>query len=195
MPASGPGDNLEWAHGSYRAMSGFCLGEGDHFWDNPRVRNAVDSGLVPEFWRGLMHTVATELGGLQEVQISQVADGLSNTILLGEYHTLTHPRRRTYWAYAYTSYNQSSALLESRTLIPDYDRCVAVGGAGGSESCKRSWGSLHAGGVIQFAYGDGSVRTMTPDIDMLQFAAWSAIADEGAGFEAPPNGDTGGSGR
>jgi hypothetical protein len=94
---------------------------------------------------------------------------------VGEYHTRTMQNRRTLWAYGYTSYNQSSGFFESRTLIPDYDRCVAIGG-GGIHTCKRGWGSLHVGG-IQFVSCDGSVRSIADTVDMQLFVASSTIAN------------------
>jgi prepilin-type processing-associated H-X9-DG protein len=109
--------------------------------------------------------------------LESITDGTSNTFLAGEYHTSTHRVRGTYWAYAYTSYNQSSAFPESRTLIADYIKCVRLGG-GGAHTCKRGWGSLHAGGIIQYVFCDGSVRTVDPGIDMDIFVATATIQAE-----------------
>ena len=111
------------------------------------------------------------------VKLSHITDGTSQTTLVGEYHTITHVNRRTYWAYAYTSYNQSSAFPESRTLIADYERCQRLGG-GGEHTCKRAWGSLHAGGLIQFVFCDGSVRSVDPSIDMDIFVALATIQND-----------------
>ena len=192
-PETGPGVGLPWAPGSYRAVSGHSLGEAEeHYWDNPRSQDPANAASMPEWSRGLMHVVivksAADRGrGSNPVKISQVTDGTSNTLMVGEYHTATFPSRRTLWAYAYTSYNQSCTFVESRTLIPDYLRCSDIGG-GGSNTCKRAWGSLHTGEVIQFAYGDGSVRSVDPDVDMNLFALWGAIADEGQPLKPAPRG-------
>ncbi|MCA9131252.1 MAG: DUF1559 domain-containing protein, partial [Planctomycetales bacterium] len=48
---------------------------------------------------------------------------------------------------------------------PNYQQCVYIGGAGGSNPCKRGFGSLHTG-VIQFAMADGSVQAFSQNIDM-----------------------------
>ena len=65
---------------------------------------------------------------------------------------------------------------QPRTLIGDYDRCEAIGGTGGNNPCKRAWGSQHAGGVINFLRGDGSVRSIRTSIDMnTVFPAMSSI--------------------
>lgn len=189
MPETGPGINLMWAPGSYRAVSGHSLGqEEQHYWDNPRSMDLANEPAMPDWSRGMMHVVTTGAGihrNLKPVKAAQVTDGLSKTLMVGEYHTQTFQLRRTLWAYGYTSYNQSSTFVESRTLIPDYERCVEIGG-GGANTCKRAWGSLHAGGLIQFAYGDGSVHGVHPEVDVNVFALWAAIADGGHILEPPP---------
>lgn len=187
-PETGPGVGMRWAPGSYRAVSGHSLGmDGDHYWDNPRVLEPMHATAVPDWTRGMMHVVIAGSGthrNLRPVRMAQVTDGVSKTLMVGEYHTLSFQRRRSFWAYAYTSYNQSSTFVESRTLIPDYERCVAIGG-GGIHTCKRAWGSLHASGVIQFVFGDGSVRGVHPDVDINAFALWGSIADGGVELFPP----------
>ena len=107
---------------------------------------------------------------------SSVIDGTSNTLLVGEYHTVTRNRRRTFWAYTYTSYNQSSITLgQSRMLIADYDRCVAIGGSGDSNVCKRGFGALHSGGAMNFAFADGGVRSISPNINMRTLGSLASI--------------------
>jgi prepilin-type N-terminal cleavage/methylation domain-containing protein len=181
---------VPWAPGSYRAMSGFSLGQHeDHYWDNPQY--ILHPNEMLEWRRGPMYTIARNPPGswrLKPVKLKEITDGSSQTLLVGEYHTQTFPSRRTMWAHAYTSYNQSSAFPESRTLIPDYVRCSDIGG-GGDNTCKRAWGSLHAGGQIQFVYCDGSVRSIDQDIDMIIFCREATIQDEGAEIkagQAPP---------
>jgi prepilin-type N-terminal cleavage/methylation domain-containing protein len=185
VPDTGPGETVPWAPGSYRAMGGYSLGQHeDHYWDNPLYLNHPND--MPEWRRGPMYSVARNPTGswrLKPVKLREITDGTSQTLLVGEYHTQTFPSRRTLWAYAYTSYNQSGAFPESRILIPDYDRCGDIGGGGGN-TCKRAWGSLHAGGQIQFVYCDGSVRSIDQDIDMIIFCREATIQDEGAEIKA-----------
>jgi len=174
----GPDNNLRWAPGSYRAVSGYSLGQGgSEYWDDPNHVNLSEQ-TMPERWRGAMHniTINREPGqrALRPVRLRQVSDGVSKTLLVGEYHTSTEPVRRTLWSYPYTSYNQSSAFPESRTLLPDYQRCQAIGG-GGFDTCKRAWGSLHSGGGIVFGRCDGSVGSVDPNIDMTVFCAAATI--------------------
>jgi prepilin-type N-terminal cleavage/methylation domain-containing protein/prepilin-type processing-associated H-X9-DG protein len=166
-PDSGPGSGLEYMPGSYRAVSG--KSDGSAFWDN------ADALGISRDWRGALHSVWVSRG-LNVERLTGVSDGTANTLLVGEYTTRTHNRRRTFWAYTYTSYNQSSATLnQSRTLLTDYDRCVAVGGPGDVNPCKRAWGSYHTG-VINFVWCDGSVRPVSSSIDMNVFTALATIA-------------------
>jgi prepilin-type N-terminal cleavage/methylation domain-containing protein len=164
-PESGPGAALDYRHGSYRAMGGRSDASG--WWDNG------DHVNLSHDWKGVLHTVGT--GNLRAEKIANIIDGTANTLAVGEYVTRTHSNRGTFWAYAYTSYNASNAVPEARTLIPDYDKCVLINGAGGSNACKRSWGSLHPGGM-QFALCDGSARFLASTIDM---PVWVAIATIG----------------
>ena len=173
-PQSGRGRNLLYAPGSYRAVSGA----------SSRGRGWMDSNQIHFFSvenRGILYTiggrhlnrVARSAISWGPTRMGEITDGTSNTLLVGEMHTLTQNRRRTFWAYTYTSYNQSSITVgQSRILIPDYNRCRRVGGAGGSNPCKRGFGSLHTG-IHQFAFGDGSVRGISSNVDM--------------GIEAPSN--------
>jgi prepilin-type processing-associated H-X9-DG protein len=168
--------------GSYRAVSGatygfqnLSTGSGDAYWD--------DQGQVSYLmgwrsgFRGPMHAVNPAAGTSPET-LTGITDGTSNTLMVGEYVTKTKPARRTYWAYAYTSYNQSSVTIgQSRTLLPDFDACVAAGGLGGSNVCKRGWGSTHAGGRINFVLCDGSVRSVGASVDVnFVFPSMGTIA-------------------
>jgi prepilin-type processing-associated H-X9-DG protein len=180
QPESGPGAGLNYATGSYRAMSGRS--------DSSAWFDDADGKAFPTSWRGLLHSVVDPkypppppknytLPYSYE-RMANITDGTSNTLIVGEYTTATHTSRTTFWAYTYTSYNQSSAILppQTRQLGTDYDKCVAIGGANGSNPCKRAWGSLHTG-VINFLFADGSVRTVSNNIDMNLFAGLATIAN------------------
>ena len=111
------------------------------------------------------------------VRVGEITDGLSNTLMVGEYTTITTPSRTTFWAFAYTSYAMSGATAgQPRTLLADYDKCVAIGGSGGSNPCKRAFGSMHDSS-INFLRCDGSVKAVSTSIDTNNvFPAMSTIA-------------------
>jgi prepilin-type N-terminal cleavage/methylation domain-containing protein len=200
-PESGQGTGVFWAPGSYRGVSGWTPGtsNGDLYWDNPLSSGAgyVETQL-PDWTRGPLHTITTGATGQQRkmkpVSAKNITDGTSNTVLVGEYHTTTKPgdgtfTRRSIWAYAYTSYNQSSGVKKAHTLIPDYNQCQVID-AGGSHDCKRAWGSLHSGGQINFSRCDGSGTTINQEIDMDLWADLCTIQSEGSrlggGGATPP---------
>jgi prepilin-type N-terminal cleavage/methylation domain-containing protein len=174
-PDSGPGGENgyprpDYMAGAYRAVSGatygfqnLTTGSGDAYWDDANQVSWL-MGWRAGF-RGPMHAVRK--GATSEETIPGISDGTSNTLLVGEYVTKTKQARRTFWAYAYTSYNQSSVTIgQSRTLLPDFDECVRIGGLGGSNVCKRGWGSGHAGNRINFVLCDGSVRSIGSNVDV-----------------------------
>ena len=176
-PESGPGNRLQYAPGSYRAVSGRTRRH-PNWADNSEIWN---DGRYAYRFRGVLHHVGTSSGGIvaSTERMSDIIDGTSNTIVVGEYHTMTRNRRRTFWAYTYTSYNQSSVCPEcgSRTLIPSYDDCIAVrpcGGGSCDNPCKRGWGSLHPG-VVQFALADGSVRPIPVTVNMFTLGGLASI--------------------
>jgi len=173
-PESGPGRNLQYRRGSYRGNEGRSIqGGGVYAWDGPTGAANSMSKHQPGGWRGPLITV-----GHMEFDVvfdGEIRDGLTNTLLVGEMASRTHPRRRTFWAYSYTSYNKSAVVAQSRVLLGDYDRCVSIGGVGGSNPCKRGWGSYHRGGLL-FVLCDGSVQWINNTIDINVMARLATIA-------------------
>jgi prepilin-type N-terminal cleavage/methylation domain-containing protein len=189
QPESGQGTSQFWAPGSYRGMSGTTTGNnGQQFWDNPEVNLAGNVNAMPDWTRGPLHAIfkhatAGAAGDrkIKPVSTKNIPDGMSNTLLVGEYMTTTNPSptaaRRTMWCYAYTSYNQSSAHPAKPWMLhTDYNACVPQDG--GNHNCKRSWGSLHTGQIIQFVRCDGSGASISMNIDMRLFAAMATTAGE-----------------
>jgi prepilin-type N-terminal cleavage/methylation domain-containing protein/prepilin-type processing-associated H-X9-DG protein len=169
-PETGAGSDKQYVTGSYRGISGAGY-NGLAFMD----ANQLDAWHITN--RGVLITLGGSHRGLSATgnaahqmsytTMSQITDGTSNTVVVGEYHTKTHLRRRTFWGYSYASYNKALITVgQPRMLIPDYDRCVAVGGPGNDNICKRGLGSFHGGGVINFAFADGSSRAIGVEVDM-----------------------------
>jgi prepilin-type N-terminal cleavage/methylation domain-containing protein/prepilin-type processing-associated H-X9-DG protein len=191
-PASGPGANLQYAPGSYRAVSGKSR-QHPNWPDNSEIWH--DGGYAYRH-RGALHHVGTKpsiygynfLGDVSTERFATVLDGTSNTLMFGEYHTTTQNRRRTFWAYTYTSYNQSTVCgpCGSRTLVPSYDLCRVLPGGGLSPDnpCKRAWGSLHPN-AIQFAMCDGSVRPIHTNVSMTLLANMASIHGQESDILAP----------
>jgi len=182
-PASGPGGSgvqltaAPHMQASYRGCAGstwgnssFSLSSGsDANWDDAgngqvAVLMGWNSGM-----RGVFVSATDYKTSVTPTRIAEVTDGTANTLMFGEYATAKGTlNRRTLWAYAYTSFNLSDVTIgQSRTLIADFDICAATPPTtNGNNQCKRGWGSLHAGGTLNFAFCDGSVRNIPKNVDM-----------------------------
>ncbi|MHC4177941.1 MAG: DUF1559 family PulG-like putative transporter [Planctomycetota bacterium] len=173
IPESGPPGGwgghplVTYRRGSYRNMQGRIRDW--RVWDTDE--NGTDQpGGLPYGWRGITHVIGTN--GLTTETFATVRDGCSNTLMIGELATYSNPRRRTFWACSYSSYNSSAACPESIALQADYEACADI--ATHLNFCKRSWGSYHPGG-IQFAAGDASVHLINTMIDTQLFCALGSI--------------------
>ena len=91
------------------------------------------------------------------------------------------------WGYGYTSYNASDAIKQARCNIPDYDRCIAIGGVGAEHVCKRGFGSLHSGNSQQVLLADGGVASVSSDVDLNIWAAAATIQGEENGLDLERN--------
>jgi prepilin-type N-terminal cleavage/methylation domain-containing protein/prepilin-type processing-associated H-X9-DG protein len=187
VPASGPGGSLKavplYMPGNYRCVAGADWGGRDWGVDQNGANENWDDATQVSNWlmanypqdRGPMHACVPGVAAPE--RIVDIVDGTSNTMLVGEYATLTIANRRTFWAYAYTSFNESVATYaQSRTLLPDFDVCQNTP-PGGNNQCKRAWGSLHTDNIINFVFCDGSVRAVSTNIDMnIVFPSLATIA-------------------
>jgi prepilin-type N-terminal cleavage/methylation domain-containing protein len=181
-PDSGqPGNGMPYMPGSYRGVGG--RSDGLSFWDSMSNNREDERGNVievirklPHRWRGVFHV---NDGKLSPETSASVTDGLSNTIMVGEYATRRSKtiglQRRTLWAYTYGPYNKSDVIPQSRTLLGDGDRCNAIRGIGKDATCRRAWGSFHPG-VVGFLLCDGSIRHVPLTIDMQCLAATATVA-------------------
>jgi prepilin-type N-terminal cleavage/methylation domain-containing protein/prepilin-type processing-associated H-X9-DG protein len=195
-PYSGPDNGHEWRHSSYRANSG----KGNslnaetawdtfepQYWPNNTLNQTFKGPLhgtaaayngVPD-QTGTSHDVSVAVMGGPE-RFANITDGLSNTIMVGEFTVTDVTRRGTFWGYTYASYNQSSFLTESRILNNSYNKCwkpdgVHDGGQGEDNPCKRGWGSMHPAGM-NVLLCDGSVRFLSFNIAIEVLADMATIA-------------------
>jgi prepilin-type N-terminal cleavage/methylation domain-containing protein/prepilin-type processing-associated H-X9-DG protein len=170
-PASGT-PNGTYAMSSYRADAGVSS-DGSNYWDG-QYGNTLPN-TMPMSNRGMIHVVDTNLGC---EKVANVVDGLTHTLVIGEWQTLDTTNRGTFWANSYAQYTMSgfNSNLSLCPLLtfgpPSYAGCDANKGP---NYCKRAWGSFHAGGV-QFLMGDGSVRFISSNMNLLTLAAMSTIA-------------------
>jgi prepilin-type N-terminal cleavage/methylation domain-containing protein/prepilin-type processing-associated H-X9-DG protein len=176
-PASGPGNdlNLRYARGSYRAVSGRSGGNGRVFWDTCEP----GLGTLNPLWRGLLHSIgATSCPQGNQEKFAHMIDGSSNTIIVGEYGTTDTIRRRTFWAYTYTSYNQSSITPVTGMINNSYNDCAQKMVAAGltDNICKRGFGSFHGDGGLNFLLGDGHVKYVSKHVDLNLLADMATIA-------------------
>jgi prepilin-type N-terminal cleavage/methylation domain-containing protein len=202
-PASGPAEvaNQLWMHGSYRAVSGklnLAVGHGN--WD----------GFEPQLWPGgvndhqyksFLHAIGLSYNGVPAPNVTgpnppgthistmggperfaNATDGLSNTLMIGEYTTRTSTRRGTFWAITYASYNQSSVGAESRLYGKPYGRdvndrlgCWGTPGLYVDQSCKRAFNAEHPSGA-NWALGDASVRFISYNVDLTMLQNMGTMA-------------------
>jgi prepilin-type N-terminal cleavage/methylation domain-containing protein len=189
VPASGP-STQNWMHSSYRAVSGKL---------NLTISHGNWDGFEPQLWPGgvndhmyksFLHAIGVGYNGVPSPNVTgpgnvhistmggperfaNATDGLSNTLMLGEYTTRTSSRRGTFWAFTYASYNQSSVGAESRLYGKPYgasntDRtgCWATPSLfNNDQTCKRAFNSEHPSGA-NWTLGDGSVRFINYNVDI-----------------------------
>jgi len=167
-PESGYTPRVQYMPGSYRGVSGKTVTV-DKWFDS---QNANESN-GPKDYRGTLHVV--NVNGLAPERISNITDGTSNTLMVGEYASRDHESRRTFWAYSWNQYTMSAGMPQRRTLLNDYDACRAALGDSGENACKRGFASFHTG-VINFTLADGSVRPISTNIDLDLFTALCTIA-------------------
>jgi prepilin-type N-terminal cleavage/methylation domain-containing protein/prepilin-type processing-associated H-X9-DG protein len=166
-PESGNGSGVIYAVSSYRAVGGMTnvTGNGNAFWDI-NAPNTVTGKM-----RGPLHLVG--VAGLNYENLANIKDGTSNTLMVGEWVTESHPSRATFWGYSYTSYSISTVSnMSSVYLLSDYDACTA---SGDINNCKRSFGSSHTSG-INFVFCDGSVHLVSNTIDPAVLGALATVA-------------------
>ena len=196
-PGSGPGSGSLYNRGTYRGNAGLNTSDNSTYWDSSAEqkgqRYAKERGPLPGIGPLYLDPPANTLKLTKwcvesPVKIKDITDGTVNTVMLGEKAHFVRPsttiasasedsrRRRTFWAYTYTSYQRSVTFLQTRTIINDYTRCMEIGGDSNDNVCKRGWGSLHPGG-FNVTMCDGSVQFISESIDVFMYGSLSTIAN------------------
>jgi prepilin-type N-terminal cleavage/methylation domain-containing protein/prepilin-type processing-associated H-X9-DG protein len=164
------GNSPLYMTGSYRGMSGVS-GDNNNTWAGYPSEAQTAQGLLPHS-KGVLHTDGN-VNNLAPERTNTIRDGTANTIMAGERMTTTHQTRTTFWADSFNLYSLSAAETLSATLLADYDACKNI--VSNENSCKYGWGSIHANGNINFVFCDGSVRSISPNIDMTIFCDLATI--------------------
>ncbi len=192
-PQSGPGSGRQYAAATYRAISGAsdARDPDDAWFDNPYVAGPYPTGttVLPMSWRGVLHVVSGTGRGpgfrptnLATERIADILDGTSGTTMVAEFSTKSIAgaagRRRTFWAYGYTSYNQSSAQPFAVSFVPDYNFCDQQRARGfiPPHACKRALASLHPGGM-NVLKADGSVSFVKTSMNKQLWMGAATIAN------------------
>jgi prepilin-type N-terminal cleavage/methylation domain-containing protein len=161
-----------YAPGSYKGVAGkrhsFTAGFFDYPGEAPFLKFYREK-------RGALHEAGIE--GFKAEPLRKITDGLSKTMLVGEYHTIGDPKYKAFWASTYSFHNLGTTQREAWNRLPDWETCTLISG-GLWYQCSRTFASLHAGNIIQFVFCDGTVRGITPEVDGEIYDAMATIAGE-----------------
>jgi prepilin-type N-terminal cleavage/methylation domain-containing protein/prepilin-type processing-associated H-X9-DG protein len=169
-----PEPPLQFMASSYKVMSGWM--------------DTTDTYNFAGYWYEVQKSLAVHpagkgafhgdgYSGLGPSRLTDITDGTSTTLFVGERHTKSQLGRGPFWANSFNFYNSGGAQqFYSQALLPDYNECVNLVTPQNANYCKSGWGSLHSGGIINFVFGDGSVHGITPNISMTIFVDLSTIA-------------------
>ena len=139
-------------------------------------------------YRGPLHTVSTLPNfRIRETKLRHVKDGTTKTFVIGEYFTRTSPDLKAVWGSPWRYHNKGHVHPESIYRTPDFDFCAA--NSSDAFICRRAFASAHVGTML-FAMCDGSVQSISEDVDGEVYFEFGSIASGGAGMprrdEDPP---------
>ncbi len=184
---------VEWAASSYRAVAGSIdvanQGGGYVWWDRLNANNVGIQGRKEySDYRGAL-VASNKRISMAPTRLSQITDGTSKSALVGEFHPGEGAIRRNVWASGWRYHNKGHFIRDGlgrssiyRTSTTEECRKSArevPPGLGGEPSlCFRSFSTVHAGGIIQFVYCDGSIHSIRDVIDDDVYLALGTIAGE-----------------
>lgn len=180
--APGPVTNAGFeglAASSYKGVAGALFDDPDTgipVWRDRAHGGAVQADAILKYadFRGPLHTVA-DFGNfnIPHTKLSQVTDGTSKTYLVGEYYTTSDPDLKPVWGSPWRYHNKGHVHEESIYRVPDFNFCAE--NAPNAAICRRAFATPHTG-VMQFAMCDGSVQTVSEDVDGEVYFSFGSIA-------------------
>jgi prepilin-type N-terminal cleavage/methylation domain-containing protein/prepilin-type processing-associated H-X9-DG protein len=178
-PDGGGNPGYSYMAGSYKVMTGIGNTSSTNTWAG-FWNEILDAQAAHPAGKGAFHGDGT-LTKLAPETLTNIKDGTSNTLFVGERHTIAGRtdeamRRAPFWADTFNLYSAGATYVAvpggNAYLLPDYDKCQQLIN---SNYCKYGWGSLHTGNAISFLFGDGHVRSIDATIDQNIFIALSTI--------------------
>jgi prepilin-type N-terminal cleavage/methylation domain-containing protein/prepilin-type processing-associated H-X9-DG protein len=200
------GGPYEYAASSYRGVCGRGFYNNvNAYFDSHRPHDVHPKLRLQD--RGTLFRVIKSPGSTCEaarispnaIKLSQISDGASKTLLIGEYVTISHLLRATYWGYTFYGMNLGTVTLPlncytdpefcttdttylNAQFDPDFDKCSVTPNV--NYTCYHTFSGIHAGGTMNFCYCDGSVQTIASDVDLKIFAgAATAAGNETQSFK------------
>jgi prepilin-type N-terminal cleavage/methylation domain-containing protein/prepilin-type processing-associated H-X9-DG protein len=118
-------------------------------------------------------------------RITDIRDGSSNTLLIGEtkYAMTKNDRHRSIVDDAWQGWDSAIRAYGGATFSIPMNLCatrnpINSGAAAAFDTMTSTFGSYHTSGA-NFAFGDGSIRFLTQDIDLALYRSLGPIADGG----------------
>jgi hypothetical protein len=179
----------------------------DNYWSRPvNVINGA-AGSVPTAKpllsvdrfvqrRGTFPLTAPGVSGLNPVSLREVSDGTSNTLAVAEYHTksvMTGSRAPAWGDWRVYTFLSDGTDPDKTNQHPytfglaDFYECstTAQNTSDKLVLCERAVASLHSGGLNQCGALDGSVTSLSADVDPLVWSGSVTIggAETGISFK------------
>lgn len=185
IEARGFGPVRRYARGSYQGVAGVMFPRNGQSGPGPWVSWSIYSGPAGNDTRahsenlqcrGILHV--TGANGLRAERTKDVTDGLSNTLMIGEFHPTGDPPRHVFWASTYRFFNKRSISANPLFRQTDHQQCTINQPFGKKERwlCENLLASTHAGRGGNWAKADGSVTYLSADTEGAIYEAMATIA-------------------